>query len=103
MRFLLKVTIPMEKGNATIRDGSLPKKLQAILSELKPEAAYFTTVGGNRGAYIVVDMKDASQIPAVGEPFFLAFNATIEVYPVMTPEDLMKAGPAIENAVKKYG
>jgi hypothetical protein len=32
----------------------------------------------------------------------LAFNASIENHPVMTPDDLAKAGSAIENAVKKY-
>jgi hypothetical protein len=29
-------------------------------------------------------------------------RASIEIYPVMTPDDLAKAGGAIENAVKKY-
>jgi hypothetical protein len=47
-------------------------------------------------------MKDASQIPAIAEPWFLAFNAHVEMHPVMVPEDLAKAGPAIEQAVKKY-
>jgi hypothetical protein len=47
-------------------------------------------------------MHDASQIPAIAEPWFLAFNANVEIQPVMVPDDLMKAGPAIEQAVKKY-
>jgi hypothetical protein len=48
-------------------------------------------------------MEDASQIPAVAEPFFLAFGANIEIDPVMSPEDLTNATPAIEQAVQKYG
>jgi hypothetical protein len=48
-------------------------------------------------------MLDASQIPAIAEPWFLAFNASIEIHPVMIPDDLAKAAGAIENAVKKYG
>jgi hypothetical protein len=48
-------------------------------------------------------MDDASQMPALAEPWFLAFNASVEVLPVMASEDLGRAGPAIENAVKKYG
>jgi len=104
MRFILEVTIPTENGNATIRDGSLPTTIQAIMEELKPEAAYFASVGdGFRGGFVVVNIDDASQIPAIAEPFFLAFNATVKPYPVMTPEDLMKAGPAIGAAVQKYG
>jgi hypothetical protein len=47
-------------------------------------------------------MQDASQIPAIAEPWFLAFNASIEIHPVMLPDDLAKAGGSIENAVKKY-
>jgi hypothetical protein len=48
-------------------------------------------------------MQDPSQIPALAEPWFLAFNATIEAQPAMVAEDLAKAGPDIERAVKKYG
>jgi hypothetical protein len=47
-------------------------------------------------------MTDASQIPAIAEPWFLAFNAGIECCPVMVPGDLAKAGGAIEAAVNKY-
>ena len=47
-------------------------------------------------------MQDASQIPAIAEPWFLAFNASIEIHPVMVPDDLAKAGSAIEAAVNKY-
>ena len=47
-------------------------------------------------------MQNASQIPAIAEPWFLAFNASIEIHPVMVPDDLAKAGSAIEAAVNKY-
>jgi hypothetical protein len=102
MRFMLRMSMPAEQGNAVIKDGSLGPTIQSILEELQPEAAYFTTVDGCRGGYIVLNMEDASQIPAVAEPFFLAFGATIEVDPVMSPEDLANATPAIEQAVQKY-
>jgi hypothetical protein len=48
-------------------------------------------------------MDDASQIPAIAEPFFMWLKAEIEFYPVMTPEDLGKGGSAIEAAGKKWG
>jgi hypothetical protein len=51
---------------------------------------------------MVFEMQDASQIPAIAEPWFLAFNASIEIHPVMVPGDLAKAGGAIEKAVKTY-
>jgi hypothetical protein len=47
-------------------------------------------------------MKDASQIPAIAEPWFLAFNASIEIHPVMIPDDLARAGGAIEHAVRAH-
>jgi hypothetical protein len=103
MRFLLKVSVPVEAGNAGIKDGSLPKKIQSILAEQKPEAAYFYAEDGKRTFAIYLDLRDASQIPEVAEPWFLAFNASIEFRPVMILADLEKAGPGIEKAVKKYG
>lgn len=36
----------------------------------------------------------ALKIPAVSEPWFLAFNADVEFRIVMTPEDLRKSGLA---------
>jgi hypothetical protein len=51
------------------------------------------------GLHEKLDLADASQIPAIAEPWFLAFNASIEIHPVMLPDDLAKAAPAIERAV----
>ena len=103
MRFLVKVTIPVETGNAVIKSGKLAKTIESALAELKPEAAYFTAENGHRTAFLFLDIKDPSQIPAVAEPFFLAFNARVEFHPAMTAQDLMKAGPSMEQAIKKYG
>ena len=102
MRFLLKVNIPVEAGNAAAKSGRLGTTIQSILADLKPEAAYFTDNNGQRTGFIVLQMHEASQIPAIAEPWFLAFNASIEIHPVMVPEDLVRAGSAIEKAVAKY-
>jgi hypothetical protein len=103
MRFLVKVNIPVEAGNRLAKAGKLGTTIQSILSDLKPEAAYFTDNDGQRTGFLFLDMQDASQIPAIAEPWFLAFDASIEIHPVMVPGDLAKAGSAIEAAVKKYG
>jgi hypothetical protein len=102
MRFLLKVNIPVETGNAAAKAGKLGAIIQSILTDLKPEAAYFSDDKGQRAGYLFLDLKDASQIPAIAEPWFQAFNASIELHPVMIPEDLAKAAGSIEEAVKKY-
>ena len=102
MRVMLKVTIPVEAGNAATKDGKLAETIQSILADLKPEAVYLTDNQGQRAAYIFMDLQDSSDIPRIAEPWFLALNASIELHPVMIPEDLAKAGPGIEQAVKKY-
>jgi len=86
MRCLLKVSIPVETGNATISDGQLGQDSSSpFLADLKPEAAYFAADNGKRTGFIFFDLKDASQIPAVAEPWFLAFDANIELHPAMKP------------------
>ena len=77
--------------------------IQSILEESKPEAVYFVAQGGKRTAIMIIDMADASELPAIAEPWFLAFDASVDATPVMLPGDLQATGPAIENAVKKFG
>lgn len=103
MRYLLKVKFPNDAGNVALRDPKFGAKMQQLLGEIKAEAAYFAIVDGQRGCYAVIQMTDASQMAVVAEPFFYWLKADIEFIPVMKPEDLMKAGPAIESAVGKWG
>ena len=102
MRFLVKVNMPVEAGNRLAQGRKLGTTIPSILADLQPETAYFTDNNGQRSGFLFLDMQDASQIPAIVEPWFLAFNASIEIHPVMVPGDLAKAGSAIEAAVKKY-
>ena len=103
MRMMMQMTIPVEAGNHAARTGAFGNTFKKMLETLKPEAAYFTSgASGERGGFIVFDMKDTSQIPAIAEPFFLAFNARVTFFPVMNAEDLAKAGPGIEKAVAEH-
>jgi len=104
MRMLLRVSIPVEAGNAAAKAGTLGSTVEQILADLKPEAAYFfADDNGQRSGSIVFDMKDSSEIPAVAEPWFLAFNAQVSLRPIMNPQDLAKGGPAIGKAAERYG
>ena len=48
MRMLLRVRIPHKEFNEAVRNGTAGSKLNRILEETKPEAAYFTEVDGQR-------------------------------------------------------
>jgi hypothetical protein len=101
MRFLFKISWPVEAGNEAAKSGY--QVVEKILSEQKPEAAYFIAEGAMRTAILIMNMKDLSQLPQIAEPWFLALNARLEVTPAMVADDLKKAGPAIQRAVKSFG
>lgn len=88
MRTMLKFHVPAEPGNAAIKDGRLAKVLSSTLERVKPEAAYFTATEGDRGGFIFFDLKEPSDIPAICEPFFIELGASVELAPVMTPQDV---------------
>ena len=94
MRFLLTVSMPNEPFNSLVRDGSVGEKISSILGDLNPEAVYFTEQNGTRGAVLVIDLDDTSEIPRYAEPFFLTFNADCEFRIAMTLEDMGAAGLA---------
>ena len=94
MRFLLKITFPVENANRASKDGTFEKKLQRIMAGLRPEAVYFAAENGKRTGFLIVNMQETSQMPAIAEPFYLGFNADVEFHPVMIPEDLAKGNLA---------
>ena len=104
VRILVTFSINPEKGDQLIKEGRMGETMESILEELQPEAAYFTDVEGTRGGFLVVNMEDASQIPAMVEPLLLGVGATIHMQPAMTPEDLRgAAGEAMQQMAQKYG
>jgi hypothetical protein len=92
MKMLFNITLPNAPFNAAVKDGTAGEKLDRILKALKPEAIYFTDHDGLRGAVAVLEVADASKIPALCEPWFLTFDARVETRIAMTPEDLKKSG-----------
>jgi len=89
---LMNVRIPHQTFNAAVKNGTAGAKLKKVLDATKPEAIYFTEQNGLRTAVVIVDLPDASKIPALVEPWFLTFDASIDIHPVMLPEDLKRAG-----------
>jgi hypothetical protein len=101
MRMLLDLVFPHEPFNAAVRKGTVGPTLNKILEALKPEAVYFTEQDGHRGAVLVVNLENPSQIPALAEPWFLHFQADCKFRIAMTPEDLKRAG--LDELGKKWG
>lgn len=101
MRMLISVTIPHEPFNSAVRKGTAGDTLKRILEDAKAEAVYFTERDGQRGAVLVVEVADPSKVPALAEPWFLSFNASVEFHIVMSPEDLGRAG--LDALGRKWG
>ena len=101
MRIIMYVTFPTEQFNAALRQGSVGAKIKSILEETKPEAVYFgERSGGERGAVVVVDVAAAADLPAVSEPWYLAFGARVEARIAMTAEEV--AGLSLDALADKY-
>ena len=80
--FQLKHEIGLSKTQALL-------KIYKVSESNKAEAAYFTSLNGERSGTFVIDMPSADMEPAIAEPFF-EMGARVEVQPVMNFEDLKK-------------
>jgi len=103
MRMMIKFALPVEAGNDAIRSGKLQKVTQQLMEDLKPEAGYFFLNGGERGGFLVVDMRESSQVAEIAERFFFGLNAKIEMLPVMAADDLQKALSGVQGTIQRYG
>ncbi|MFI0430273.1 panthothenate synthetase [Mariniflexile sp. HMF6888] len=91
MRMLVNVTCPIEPFNSMVRNGTAGEIIGRVIDDIKPESIYFTEQEGNRGAVMVVEVANASDIPSIAEPWFLNFEAICEFRIAMSPDDLMKS------------
>ena len=98
MRMMVKARMDTEAASKALQDGSLQTMMQTTMETLKPEAAYFGPDGGHRTAFIVFNMDDPSQLPAITEPFFSIMKARVEVFPVMDRDDLMRGLSALGDS-----
>ena len=79
------------------------EKMESILADTQAEVAYFGSVDGNRGGYLVINIDEASEIPAKLEPLLQELGAAVECSPVMTSEDLRTAHQRLQQTAQKYG
>lgn len=100
MQMLMMITMPNEPFNSLMRNGSAGNIIGKILEATKPEAAYFTDHDGCRGATLVVHLKDESDVPALCEPWYLNFNASVDFRVAMVAEDLQRAN--LDEVAKQW-
>jgi hypothetical protein len=91
VRTMLRWTVPAEKGNAMVGDGSMGRVIEAVVAKTKPEAAYFLAERGKRAGILFFDLKEPADIPRIAEILFQGANAEVEFVPVMNTDDLKKA------------
>ena len=91
MRMMLRWTVPVEKGNTMVNDGSMGTIIETLMEKLQPEAAYFLADGGERSGMAFFDMKESSDIPRIAEVLFQGADAAVEFVPVMNADDLKSA------------
>ena len=101
MRMLAIVQMDTEAGNEAIRSGAMPKLMEQMRSNLKPEAAYFGPLDGLRTMFLVFDLDDPSRIPPLTEPFFGTLKATVRMIPLMNGDDVQAGLAAIGDAGRR--
>jgi len=91
--------MPTETGNRLAKQGKLGSTLQPLSKPLSPKTVYFTDMHGKAHGLADRGEQDASQIPSIAEPLFLAldpaWNFTRDAMP-----DLMKAVPRSKRPQK---
>ena len=92
MRFIVEASFPLEPFNTYVRQGVAGQKIGDALGSIRPEVVYFTDNGVGRGAFMIVDLAAASEIPHVTEPLMLNFDASVHYRVAISPEDLQSAG-----------
>jgi hypothetical protein len=89
MRLMLKFTIPVDKGNEALADGTMAPAIEALVKKVNAEAAYFMVLDGER-AGLVFEESDQARLPDINEPLFAALDAYVEIVPALTLEDLKR-------------
>jgi hypothetical protein len=89
MRLMLRFTIPVEKGNEAVADGSLPVAIKELVERVKPEAAYFHLNDGKRAGTLFFEESSQSRMAVINEPLFAKLNAAIDIQPAVSLEELI--------------
>jgi hypothetical protein len=90
MRMLMMVTFPVQPFNTYVQNGTLIPQVTQALQAMAATNVYFTEINGRRAMIAEINLKENSDLARVCAPWYLAFQAQVEVVPVMTPQELAK-------------
>ena len=90
MRLIFRFSIPVQKGNEAVSDGTLALALKSLVEKVKPEAAYFHLDDGCRAGTIVFEATDQLQMAEINEPLFEKLDAKIDIQPAISLEELLE-------------
>lgn len=91
IRMMLKVEIPVESGNESIKNGTMVPIFEDLMAKLKPEAAYFSQENGLRTAYFVYLVDETFDFTQVHEPLIQGLGARVYDLPALTWDDMSKS------------
>lgn len=100
---MVTFSFPTEGGNSLIRSGKIREIFENLVADLKHEAVYLYPIGGLRGGHLVVNMTDSADVARIGERFWFALGARVELTPVMGLEDLAKGLTDMGEIIQKFG
>ena len=93
MQLMLKFSIPAERGNRAVKDGTMGQAIDNLIKATKAQACYFTMIDGKRGGMIFFEESDQARLPQLNEPMIAALDAAIEIVPVLSLDDLKRGLP----------
>ena len=97
MKFFVRATMGVESGNKLCSDKEMSHKMEALMSEVRPEMAFFGIEKGQRSIFCLVNMESGHEIARIAEPFWLALKAAhVRV-------DHLQSGHAAQDASAHVG
>jgi hypothetical protein len=100
VKFLIKIPMPTPAENPAVAAADFKDRMLALVKQVRAERAYFATEDdGRRIDYVVVNVADATELPAMAEPFYDWLGVKVEFLPQMSAEDVERMKPQFD-AVK---
>jgi hypothetical protein len=99
---MVTFAFPTDHGNTVVASGKINEIFGHLMEDLEPEAVYLFPEAGVRGGLMVVNVSDSSAVAGIAERFWHGLHASVELRPVMNPDDLTQGLANIEQIAARY-